>query len=54
VSSVVKGFNDRGDARVHYLAFERQREPYGEDWHPSATTHAAMATRLTEFLRGLP
>jgi lysophospholipase L1-like esterase len=54
VSSVVKGFNDRGDARVHYLAFERQKEPYGEDWHPSAATHAAMATRLTEFIRGLP
>jgi lysophospholipase L1-like esterase len=54
VSSVVKGFNDQGDARVHYLAFEHQSEPYGEDWHPSATTHAAMATRLTEFIRGLP
>ncbi len=53
VSSVVKGFNDRGDARVHYLAFERQSEPYGEDWHPSASTHEAMATRLTEFIRGL-
>ena len=46
VSSLVKDFNDRGDTRVHYLAFERQTEPYGEDWHPSATTHAAMATRL--------
>jgi lysophospholipase L1-like esterase len=53
VSSVVKDFNDRGDTRVHYLAFERQTEPYGEDWHPSATTHAAMATRLASFIRSL-
>ncbi|MFL5352016.1 SGNH/GDSL hydrolase family protein [Archangium sp.] len=54
VSSVVKGFNDRGDARVHYLAFTPQTEPYGEDWHPSATTQQAMATRLTDFIRALP
>lgn len=54
VSSVVKGFNDRGDARVHYLAFTPQTEPYGEDWHPSAATQQAMATRLTDFIRSLP
>ncbi len=53
VSSVVKGFNDRGDARVHYLAFTPQTGPYGEDWHPSAGTHQAMATRLTAFIRAL-
>ncbi|MCY1076126.1 SGNH/GDSL hydrolase family protein [Archangium lansingense] len=53
VSSLVKGFNDRGDARVHYLAFTPQSAPYGEDWHPSAATHEAMATRLTEFIRSL-
>jgi lysophospholipase L1-like esterase len=53
VSSVVNDFNARGDARVHYLAFERQTEPYGEDWHPSATTQAAMATRLASFIRSL-
>ncbi|WPB80252.1 SGNH/GDSL hydrolase family protein [Archangium violaceum] len=53
VSSVVKGFNDRGDTRVHYLAFTPQSAPYGEDWHPSAATHQAMATRLTEFIRAL-
>jgi lysophospholipase L1-like esterase len=53
VSAVVKDFNDRGDTRVHYLAFERQTEPYGEDWHPSATTHAAMASRLASFIRSL-
>lgn len=54
VSSVVKGFNDQGDARVHFLAFTPQAEPYGEDWHPSASTHQAMATRLTDFIRSLP
>ncbi len=53
VSSVVKGFNDRGDARVHFLAFTPQTGPYGEDWHPSPATHQAMATRLTEFIRAL-
>lgn len=53
VSSVVKGFNDRGDARVHYLAFTPQTGPYGEDWHPTAATHEAMATRLTELIRSL-
>jgi hypothetical protein len=39
---------------VHYLAFTPQTAPYGEDWHPSAATHEAMATRLTEFIRSLP
>jgi lysophospholipase L1-like esterase len=53
VSSVVKDFNDRGDSRVHSLAFEPQTGPYGEDWHPSATTHAAMASRLASFIRSL-
>lgn len=54
VSSLVKDFNGRGDSRVHYLAFTPQTAPYGEDWHPSAATHEAMATRLTEFIRSLP
>lgn len=53
VSSLVKDFNGRGDTRVHYLAFTPQTAPYGEDWHPSAATHEAMATRLTEFIRSL-
>lgn len=53
VSSVVKDFNARGDARVHYLAYTPQQGPYGEDWHPSAATQEAMATQLTDFIRSL-
>jgi lysophospholipase L1-like esterase len=54
VSGMVRGFNERGDPHVYYLAFTPQREPYGEDWHPTAATHAEMATRLTEFIQALP
>ena len=53
VSSVVKDFNDQGDARVHYLAFAPQSEPYGEDWHPSLSTSQSMATSLADFIRAL-
>jgi len=54
VQAVVKARNDGGDKQVYYLAFQPQTAPYGEDYHPTAATHAAMATQLTAFIKGLP
>jgi hypothetical protein len=52
-SAVVQDFNDRGDARVHYLKLEPHGSPYGEDWHPTVETHQRMATTMTPYLRTL-
>ena len=53
VSEVVSTLNANGDHAVLYFAFTPiQRDPYGEDWHPTAQVHRQMADELTAFLRG--
>ncbi|ATB30029.1 SGNH/GDSL hydrolase family protein [Melittangium boletus] len=43
-----------GDAGVHYFAYTPiQGDPYGEDWHPTANGHAAMAAEIGTFIEGL-
>lgn len=51
VSSLVTQINTAGDANVFYYKMEPQAEPYGEDWHPSAATHQAMATAMTNYIK---
>lgn len=40
-----------GDQNVHVVFFAPQSGPFGEDWHPSAATHAQMAEQLAATLR---
>jgi len=43
-----------GDPRVHYFAYTPiMSDPYGEDWHPTAKSHAAMAAEIGTFIEGL-
>lgn len=51
IQQVVQQRKDAGDSKVYYLAFDTQSAPYGEDYHPTNATHAAMATKLTEFIK---
>ncbi len=53
VSGMVDDFNNSGDSQVHFIEFDPQTEPYGEDWHPSAATHQSMATELTTFINSI-
>lgn len=40
-----------GDGRVRVVFFEPQTPPFGEDWHPTAATHAKMAQQLAPLLK---
>jgi lysophospholipase L1-like esterase len=51
VGALVRDARLAGDRHISFLAFEPQSEPFGEDWHPSAATHRAMAERLVAHLR---
>jgi lysophospholipase L1-like esterase len=53
VAAVVEERHSSGDADVHYFAFEPQVSPYGEDWHPTLTTHQKMADVLVPFISGV-
>ena len=39
-----------GDSHVHLITFPPQEGPWGEDWHPTAATHAKMARQLSQTL----
>lgn len=42
-----------GDPKVFFFAYDTTSIPsdtYGEDWHPTAEGHAAMANQLSEFI----
>ncbi len=41
----------KGDSNIRTVTFAPQTSPYGEDWHPTAETHASMAAQLAEVLR---
>jgi lysophospholipase L1-like esterase len=40
-----------GDRNVHVVTFPPQVGPWGEDWHPTAKTHAKMAEQLSQTLK---
>jgi lysophospholipase L1-like esterase len=40
-----------GDRNVHVVLFAPHSGPWGEDWHPSAATHAKMAEQLAASLK---
>ncbi|MDF3070962.1 MAG: lipase domain protein [Polyangiaceae bacterium] len=40
-----------GDRKVRVVFFEPQTPPFGEDWHPTAATHAKMAEQLAPLLK---
>lgn len=48
ISGLVNQFQSAGDTKVHFIEFPGQDGSlgYGEDWHPSAATHAVMAEQL--------
>lgn len=50
VQEVVDGLVEDGDSKVYYLEFSPQSSPYGEDWHPTVATHAAMANALAALI----
>ncbi len=53
IQEVVKGCNDAGDDKVHFLEFAGQQAAngYGADWHPSVRTHQIMAEKLVGAIR---
>jgi phospholipase/lecithinase/hemolysin len=53
VNDVVNEFKSKGDSKVYFLEYPQQSESngYGEDWHPSLTTHQLMADQLTEEIK---
>ena len=40
----------KGNNLIGFLAFEPQNAPYGEDWHPTISTHQLMANKLVAFI----
>lgn len=52
VSEMVQSVRDAGDTNLHFFAHEPiPGNPYGEDWHPTAESHATMARELSAFLQ---
>ncbi len=51
VSAAVAERARAGDRNVHVVFFEPQQAPFGQDWHPSAATHARMAAELAPRLK---
>lgn len=51
VQQVVQERKNAGDAKLYYIAFDPQTGPWGEDYHPTVATHAAMAAKLTDFIK---
>jgi lysophospholipase L1-like esterase len=51
VSGVVDDLKEGGDENMGYLCLDPQNPPYGQDWHPTAATHAAMAEAVTALIR---
>ena len=53
IQEVVKGCNDAGDGKVHFLEFAGQQAAngFGADWHPSVRTQQIMAEKFVEAIR---
>lgn len=50
-NAVVSHFNNQGDQAVVSFEIDSQKEPYGEDWHPSKATHEQIATDVGQFIK---
>lgn len=51
VRAAVEQRERAGDRNVRVVFFEPQTPPFGEDWHPTAATHAKMAAQLAPLLK---
>ncbi len=51
IAEVVDARHAAGDDNVHTVIFQPQTSPYGEDWHPTKATHAAMAEQMSTKLK---
>ena len=51
VKAAVELRTTAGDARLQYLRLRVNSQNFGCDWHPSPSTHAALAEILTQTLR---
>ena len=51
VAEVVNEVKNNSNTKIHYLKFNTQKAPYGDDWHPTAKTQAEMAEVLTAFIK---
>ncbi len=53
IERTVMDSNAAGDAKVHYIEFERQNpsDGIGADWHPSVNTHKIMAEKFLAAMR---
>jgi len=51
VSGLVAELTQAGDTNIRYLALTPQSPPWGEDWHPSAATHEAMAKQTIAAIK---
>jgi lysophospholipase L1-like esterase len=52
VRAAVDARASAGDENIRVVFFEPQSGPWGEDWHPTAATHARMAEQLAPLLKG--
>ena len=53
VKDVVATLKNNNVSDVHYFQMSPQSAPYGEDWHPTKATHAAMGAQLATFITNL-
>lgn len=48
VRAAVDARASAGDENIRVVFFEPRSGPWGEDWHPTAATHARMAVQLAQ------
>jgi len=51
IQKVQEHFKAKGNINIYTFFFTQQSAPYGEDYHPSLTTHTKMAEELTTFIK---
>ncbi|HEY8464020.1 MAG TPA: cellulose binding domain-containing protein [Bacillota bacterium] len=53
INTVVNTLRSAGDAKIHFIEFPMQDGSlgYGEDWHPSVSTHTQMAQQLVKQIK---
>ncbi len=50
ITAIVAHFNGLGDNEVYKFELSAQASPYGEDWHPTITTHNQMANQIAPYI----
>jgi lysophospholipase L1-like esterase len=53
IKAIVAAKNKSGDEKIYYYKSDPQKAPFGEDYHPTAATHAAVANGLTNFIKSV-